>query len=591
MIRRRPPRSWYLLLALFSGWHALAMAQPQPNLDPGRWYRLANAFLGEDRALELDPRAGNAPLMGRARDIPGQLWRFHPVKGGLFRITNQQAGEGLGLGVGQGEGNAPVMAPTSDPRGQLWRITPAAGGGWQLTNQVLGKGRALDTYSDGANAPFMGETGDYSGQVWSFEAQGHVRATLVAKQAGAAQQRQTSSGQMGAAEYAKLTAGQRGPAGKAPSQQGKAKPATGDKTAEQAYGRQQQASKPPAPVPHATAEQIYAVVAAHFDELVVAASQGRLVVAELGTSWCGNCQALEPVLETVVRNLGPGVALAKIDAEADGWQLYSALGFTLWGDRFYDDDFAEAGIPLVVCYQGGKVVQHFTGYLEQAEVAALLEPLVSGTAPKAAAQTANPARAEPETIVVTDAAPPADPGELEKQVIAEINLVRADPPAYARRYLVPTRSYYHQKLIEAPGRIAVETSEGVAALDECIKALLHADPAPALSHREGLALAARDHARDQERTGATGHEGSDGSTPETRSSRHGRWDVLLGENIDYGYSDARGIVSSLLIDDGVPSRGHRENLLNQTYKCIGVAVGPHPVYGYMCVMDFAGIYK
>ena len=98
--------------------------------------------------------------MGRARDSAGQLWRFHPVKGGLFRITNKQVGEGMGLDIGREEGNAPVMAPTSDPRGQLWKITLSADGGWHLTNQVLGKGRALDTYSDGANAPFMGETGD-----------------------------------------------------------------------------------------------------------------------------------------------------------------------------------------------------------------------------------------------------------------------------------------------------------------------------------------------------------------------------------------------------------------------------------------------
>jgi uncharacterized protein YkwD len=68
-------------------------------------------------------------------------------------------------------------------------------------------------------------------------------------------------------------------------------------------------------------------------------------------------------------------------------------------------------------------------------------------------------------------------------------------------------------------------------------------------------------------------------------------DISAGENINYGNDDARRIVASLLIDDGVPSRGHRRNLLNGTFKFVGVSIGPHPVYGHMCVIDFAGSYQ
>ena len=102
--------------------------------------------------------------------------------------------------------------------------------------------------------------------------------------------------------------------------------------------------------------------------------------------------------------------------------------------------------------------------------------------------------------------------EIERQIIIEINMVRTDPPEYARKYLVPMRSYYHNKLLQFPGEIAISTVEGRRALDECIKELQTNKPLLPLSPKKGLALAARDHAKDQARTGATGHTGSDGST-------------------------------------------------------------------------------
>lgn len=181
--------------------------------------------------------------------------------------------------------------------------------------------------------------------------------------------------------------------------------------------------------------------------------------------------------------------------------------------------------------------------------------------------------------------------EIERQVIAEINMVRTDPAEYARRYLVPLRAYYQDTLLQFPGETAIATSEGVSALDGCIRDLQAVRPSSPLSPRKGLALAARDHARDQAETGAMGHTGSDRSTPEVRISRYGKWDISVGENINYGNNNARRIVTSLLIDDGVPSRGHRSNLLNPTFKYIGVAVGPHRDFGHMCVMDFAGTYR
>ena len=93
----------------------------------------------------------------------------------------------------------------------------------------------------------------------------------------------------------------------------------------------------------------------------------------------------------------------------------------------------------------------------------------------------------------------------ERQVIIEINMARTAPAEYARRFLVPLRSYYYRTLLQYPGEIAILTHEGVRALDECIQELLVTKPLFPLSPKKGLALATRDHTGDQATTGAIGH--------------------------------------------------------------------------------------
>ena len=181
--------------------------------------------------------------------------------------------------------------------------------------------------------------------------------------------------------------------------------------------------------------------------------------------------------------------------------------------------------------------------------------------------------------------------EVEKQVIVEINKVRSDPKAYAAACIEPLRKYYRGAILQYPGEIGIRTNEGVRALDECIRVLTATTPVGVLTPKKGLSLAARDHAKDQARTGATGHTGSDHSTLTDRMNRYGKWDLAAGENIDYGNAEARRIVISFLVDDGVSSRGHRKNILDKAFNFIGVAVGPHPTYRSMCVLDFAGAYR
>jgi hypothetical protein len=88
--------------------------------------------------------------------------------------------------------------------------------------------------------------------------------------------------------------------------------------------------------------------------------------------------------------------------------------------------------------------------------------------------------------------------------------------------------------------------------------------------------------------GLVGHDGSDGSTSRSRIEKYAMWSGSIGECIDFGSNSPTEIVISLLVDDGVESRGHRKNLLDVNFKLCGAVLGPHKIYTCACVMDFAG---
>jgi uncharacterized protein YkwD len=177
---------------------------------------------------------------------------------------------------------------------------------------------------------------------------------------------------------------------------------------------------------------------------------------------------------------------------------------------------------------------------------------------------------------------------IEKEVVYEINLFRSNPAQYAQKYIAPLAKHYDRKVLHYPGDVAIKTQEGVKALHECVRILKKVGPLPLIYPNEALSRAAADHQKDQGKTGKTGHTGSDRSDLVERIERYGEWQVRIAENIAYGNSSARQVLIFLLIDDGVKSRGHRNNLLHPSYTTVGVAYGSHPVYQTMCVMDFAG---
>jgi uncharacterized protein YkwD len=179
---------------------------------------------------------------------------------------------------------------------------------------------------------------------------------------------------------------------------------------------------------------------------------------------------------------------------------------------------------------------------------------------------------------------------VEKDVILEMNKVRNNPKKYAELYIQPTLKYYSGKNYSEPGQITIVTQEGAQAVNSCISALSQSKKAGLLTAEKGIWLAAKDHAIDQSKTGKTGHDGSDGSDPFKRMERYGGGYNTAGENCAYGPNTGRDIVIDFLVDDGVPSRGHRKNIMNGAFTQTGLSIQTHPQYRYCCVIDYANGY-
>lgn len=178
-----------------------------------------------------------------------------------------------------------------------------------------------------------------------------------------------------------------------------------------------------------------------------------------------------------------------------------------------------------------------------------------------------------------------------RQVLAEMNLARTKPHVYAG-YMREIRKNFRGKSYRMPEKNTfLQTSEGVAAVDEAIRFLDRQKPLAALVWSPGLASAAADLVKEQSSSGTTGHNGKRSGGMRERIERHGTWSGSIGENIAYGPFNARLLVMQLIIDDGVPDRGHRKNHFSTAFNVAGVACGSHPDFEGMCVIDFAGRFQ
>ncbi|WP_060178238.1 CAP domain-containing protein [Streptomyces sp. IMTB 1903] len=82
-----------------------------------------------------------------------------------------------------------------------------------------------------------------------------------------------------------------------------------------------------------------------------------------------------------------------------------------------------------------------------------------------------------------------------------------------------------------------------------------------------LTKAAQDHSADMAAHSNMSHTGSDGSDPGARITRAGYAWSTYGENVAYGYSTPEKVMEGWM-----NSPGHRENILNCSFKEIGIGL-------------------
>lgn len=102
---------------------------------------------------------------------------------------------------------------------------------------------------------------------------------------------------------------------------------------------------------------------------------------------------------------------------------------------------------------------------------------------------------------------------------------------------------------------------------------------------EQLYEVAKKHAIASGKQGSVGHDSSAGTfksrmTPLKSNFR------MVSENCDYGSNKAIDILMNLLIDEGIPDVGHRENILDGRMNCVGISTQPHRKYQFTNVQVF-----
>lgn len=178
--------------------------------------------------------------------------------------------------------------------------------------------------------------------------------------------------------------------------------------------------------------------------------------------------------------------------------------------------------------------------------------------------------------------------KYEEDFIKQLNIFRCNP-----KFILPhlekfKKSIKDDNIAYREDDVPLKLEEGVEAVNEAIDFVSKLKPLPQIKVDEGLNRAAQDHALDIGTKGLVSHEGSDLSVISDRIERYCEWEDISCENIDFGTRGAINLLISFLVDDGIPSRGHRKNIVNERIKYFGVSMAPHKDYFICTVVVFAG---
>ena len=115
------------------------------------------------------------------------------------------------------------------------------------------------------------------------------------------------------------------------------------------------------------------------------------------------------------------------------------------------------------------------------------------------------------------------------------------------------------------------------------------EPVRLLKLNEGLSEAAAAHCAEIGASGDVKHESADGLSVKERLKRYGKA-YGHGENLEFNCKTALEVILSMLVDDGVENRVHRESLFNDEFGVCGIFSGVHKEFDTMTVIDYAAVF-
>ena len=164
------------------------------------------------------------------------------------------------------------------------------------------------------------------------------------------------------------------------------------------------------------------------------------------------------------------------------------------------------------------------------------------------------------------------PSKFENEILEEINFARTKPAEYAKM-LEGMKQYYDGNTFKLPERISSRTIEGIKSLNEAIEVLKVLKPLEPVAINCSAVRASRDQLGDLQKSGAFTHFGSDGSSPQERLKKYLSGTFYSSENLSRNTKTVRDIIRIMILDDGLPSRQHRKNLLDSRFKFVGISNG------------------
>lgn len=173
---------------------------------------------------------------------------------------------------------------------------------------------------------------------------------------------------------------------------------------------------------------------------------------------------------------------------------------------------------------------------------------------------------------------------VSEAVFREINAVRTKPSSYIPYLQQELSSFVDDTHFMQDGRLTT-ANEGRNAWVEAINFLKKQPPVRPLRRVQCLDCSASYMITDAYFNPNLGHQDASGGLPFDRTFAACNFKAG-GENIAYGLRSARAIVTSFLVDDGVPDRSHRQNVF-ENYTQVGVASGWYlGQYQTVSVQDF-----